>query len=337
MGANNSSNFPVDTDTFTSDDWKEKIAAFQPGGGDVFSTESSEAILVGEIPWAKRFSFIRAVLGYAQIKTLAAGGLNYLSRELPLFHPWYDWMSAHSVSIHPYRPDGSSLKNDPLDPDLSFPYAGYEYAEATIRFKQQPWVFKTDDEVTRATEYDRYCYDPERSAQLEILSQTGKQLTFAEGTASDPLGIALASELSIPISKEQFHYKWMHVPRDWILSGVTGEVGYQAKKITPRLGMLNNAEFLGFRTGTLLLSGVQFERFLWPLRTVGDSPYGYNVTFQFTAFDPDKGAVSSYYGHNLQPWKGDNKWYYATDDGTTGGTPFLPSTDFTKLFEYVND
>jgi len=331
MGANNSDNWAYDPDGFTSDDWKERIAAFQPGGGDVFSLESSEAILVGEIPWDVRFSFIRAVLGYAQLKT--TGGSTILSRELPLYHPWYDWMTAHSVSLHPFRPDGENLKIDPIDPDYSFPYAGYKWAEATIRFKQQPWSFKEDYEVTPATEYNRYCYDPERSSSLEILSQQGVFLKYAEGPSS---GSASKAELANQIYKESFMYKWMHVPRDWILSGDTGNVGYQAKKITPRIGTVNDAEFLGFKAGTLLLQGVQFERFLWPLRTVGDSAYGYNVTFQFSAFDPPKGVVSSYYGHNLQPRPEDKNWYYATDTGGVGGAPLIGTSDFTKLFEYVN-
>jgi hypothetical protein len=354
---NTDANILLEPAPFTRDDWLEAVQPYAPGGGDVFSLENSEAVIVGYIPFAKRWSFIRYVLGTAFV---AADDFNdystyFLSRTPPLEHPWFGWMQAHSVHLQYFAPDGTELKINAFDPDLSFDFANYIEVMATIRFRQLPWVWAADNEID--FEFERMCFDPDRTGNLDILSQAaGEQLTFAETSpaaglvkAGPPAGTKFPTEIGLPIYKEQFNFKWMYVPKDYIMSSVDVDstlvffdIGFSAKKITPRLGTLNDASFLGFAAGTLLLAGVTYERFMWPLRSVDDAPYGYNVTFHFQSFDPVKGKVnfplgaSPFRGHNLQPWRDNGRFYYATYDGTLTGQPFLNSSSFPQLFTYVD-
>lgn len=349
--ANADSNVQLELAPFTRDDWKEAVQIYAPGGGDGFSIESSEATLVGYIPFEKRWSFLRYVLGTAQLAWDDPSDVStyYIARTPALEHPWYGWMQAYGVHLQYFKPDGTELKINAFDPALSFDFANYVKTMATIKFRQLPWEWKADNEVTY--EFERMTYDPSRQGNLEILSQAaGQQLIFAETSpavgpikAGPPANTQFPTEIGLPIYKENFNFKWMYVPKDYVMSStVVGSggyflPGYVAKKITPRLGTLNSVEFLGFPVGTLLLAGVEWERFLWPVRSIDDAPYGYNITFQFQAFDPTKGVSSSFRGHNLMPWRDNGRFYYATYDGTTTGTPFLQSTDFRKLFSYVDD
>lgn len=347
---NDPDNILLEPAPFTRDDWKEAVQPYAPGGGDVFSLESSEAVLVGFIPFAKRWSFVRYVLGTATVnwEDNGAGGRTYfLSRSPAAEHPWFGWMTAHSLHMQYFALDGTELKINAFDPELSFDFANYVKCQATIRYKQLPWEWKADDDVTY--EYERMTWDPDRQGNLEIISRpSDKPLRYAETSATGPRigpgGDAFPGEVGLPIYKEQFNFRWQYVPRTWVMSGPETAVGsgiftdgYMAKKIMPRMATLNDDTFLGFPRGTLILAGVMYERFLWPLRTIDDSPYGYNITFNFQAFDPTKGTpLSTFHGHNLEPWYGDGKYYYCTYDGLTTGQPFLTYTDFKQLFAYVD-
>lgn len=350
----------IDTDpdggAFTREDWKERIAAFMPGGGDVFSNEQSEAVIEGDIPWDVRYSFIRAVLGYST----TVG--HQLVRFLPLFHPWYDFLTAQSVSIVPYQPDTTSaddLKQAAWYPDIAFDQAGYKKARATIRFKQNPWEILDDDQIdvyygTSLKEWERYCYDVHRDGSLEIISQTGRPMKFAEGVAKER-GAYLPTEIGTIAYKDVIEFKWMYVPKEYVC-GVSYPNNLAFLKIDPCVGRLNATEFLGYPRGTLLLNPPRIERFEWPLRVDEDSAYGYHITFPFQHFDPPSGVYPQvYYGHNLLPWGGRNeknqqsdenlygylfgKWFYATNDGrtdTSNSKPLLEYAEFKNMFMHAD-
>lgn len=352
MPANSPSNLLPDFDTFSREDWKERIAAFKPGGGDMFSLESGEAVLVGVIPWAKRYSFILTALGYSYVDQET----HDLRRVLPLFHPWYTFLACVAVDIQPKvptvnedgeDPDALNTKIEAEDPEVSFDYAGYKWADVTIKFSQMPFNYIDDEEGV--AEYERYFCDISRQGSLDVLSlQNGLRLTFAEG----PAGIknnAPATELGVWCYKEILMMKWWYVPFEFIASSsvLEGAPGYDAAKISAAVGCVNRTEIFGFRPGTLLLHPPTFERFLWPLRTAdpNQSAFGVHVHLPFQVFNPEKGVPSSiYYGHNLMPFSGDKdnpdngKWFYATrgDSGSVLNPPFLPTAEFRDMFTYVD-
>ncbi len=341
-GTNDLQNIFLDANEFSAVNWKEAVAGFAPGGGDVFSLENSEAVSVGYIPYNMRGSFVRDVLGISYTETNVILGIYQLHRLAALYHPVYTWMQCHSVHFSYFQPDGSELKLPSQKPGYAFDYAKYQHCQVTLRFKQLPWDYLTDADVSGSGrgEWMRFTYDPDRTGNLDILSQTsGNPLKYAEtGPTGPSVGSSFPSQVGLPVYKENFNFMWMYVPKDYIISAVSGSIsGYGAFKIIQRLGTVNDATFLGYPAGTLLFAGVKFDRFQWPYKTVGLSAYGYNVTFNFQSFDPTKGnGFSSFRGHNLLPYSGDGKWYYATVDGSTGGTPFLRSSDYTKLFEHID-
>jgi hypothetical protein len=353
----------IDTDIggngFTREQWKEKIAGFMPGGGDVFSLDQSECVVQGIIPWDVRYSFILTVLGYAEVEGYS------LTRGVPLEHPWFPWMTAHSVAIHPYQPNSESattLKQEADRPEYAFDQAGYNYAQATIRFKNTPYETWDDDFIDTyedgLAEWQRFCYDATREGSLEIISQTGRKMIFAEGTVGYPKGAELPTEIGTYAYKEVINFRWMFVPREYVCGA--DEENLVLKKIAPCVGKLNETEFLGCEKGTLLLNPPHVERFEWPLRKSASedygmsegSAYGFHITFPFQYFDPPTGVSPQvYYGHNLLPWGGITtdgtaadpatygqyigKWFYATNDGTTVGAnslPLLPYAEFRSMF-----
>lgn len=341
----------IDGDSFTRDDWKERIAAFSPAGPDVFSLDQSEAVLEGDIPWEKRYSFVLTALGYSTT-------VGYqLTRFLPIAHPWYPYLYAHSVSVLGYKvdaTDATTLKQDAIDPATTFDFTGYVKARVTIRFKQQPWEFLDDDEIDAFAEYERYCYDVDREGSLEVISQTGRTMKFAEG-APKTNNAQFPTEIGCFAYKDVINYRWMFVPKEYVC-GTANPDNLAFLKIDPCVGKLNDATFLGYPKGTLLLHPPKVERFLWPLRTSSEtaSAFGYHIIFPFQHFDPPDGVTPQvYFGHNNLPWGGAinstsrvpdttvgiGKFYYATNDGTTGGTgniPLLEYASFPTMFTHAD-
>lgn len=337
--------------TFEYTDWKERVATWKPGGEDVFSVESSEATLTGIVPWNVRSSFIRYVLPFAYVSGFS------LRRESALIHPYYDWLSAHSVSMKPYKPKptdyfdgaGAVIKMPAGDPQYQFETTIYEHVEATIHFRQNPWYHIADEDVDGVTynEWDRYTYDATREGQLDTLQQEGAVLKFAEG---GPVGTQVAGTRVLQKYQDTIHLKWMHVPAEYLFGTSLPTWNLNPSKIQRCIGKVNKYEFLGYAAGTVLLQPPQWERFLWPVRTNDEaqksSLYGYNITFPLTIFDPAKGVpASAYRGFNLFPSAAADAsfglWYYATGGTSAGdpvlGTPFIPSENFAYLFQHNDD
>lgn len=342
--------------SFTRDQWKERIAAFMPGGGDVFSDERSEAVVEGDIPWEVRYSFVRTVLGYAYTNGMQ------LVRQLPIFHPWFETLSAYSVSVLPYQPDSESaetLKQAAWYPDVTFDQAGYKWGRATIRFTNQPYEQLDDDEIDEyyggsLEEWKRYCYDSHREGSLEIISQTGRLMKFAEGPPK-ALGASMPTEIGQILLKDVIEFTWKKVPKEYVC-GTSDPENLALLKIDPCVGKLNATEFLGYPRGTLLLNPVRIVRMEPFLRVADEAAYYFDITFPFQHFDPPSTVNPQVYrGHNLMPWGGrivDNQsaspeeygryfgsFYYATNDGNPTGTeavPLLPYAEFRTMFQHAD-
>jgi hypothetical protein len=341
-----------DGGAFQRTDWKEMIAGWKPGGPDVFGDEQSEAVLVGLIPFELRYSFLRAVLGYSYLE-------NYqLVRILPLRHSWFSWLYATSATIEAIQPDSESaetLKRDAFDPDMEFDFAGYTKAKAVIRFAHLPYEVLDDDEISTygsgLAEWERYCYDAEREGSLEIISQTGRTLKFAEGVipGGAPKGYPFPTEVGTFAYKTALKFVWKKVAREYVCG--TDEFDYSMPKIDAAVGKLNATAFLGYERGELLMNPPTITRFLWPLVTTDTLAYGYDIGFNLQIFRPESGVTpQAYFGHNLMPWGGRindtqsaapntpgiGKWFFATDNGEVtgeGATGQLPYHEFRDCFK----
>lgn len=344
----------VDPDgyTFTRDDWKEALTngGFKQGGPDVFSNDNSEAVLVGYIDWNIRYSFLKSVLGYSYLDNLS------LVRSTPLQHPWFQFLYASSVSIESLQVDSTDLKRDAPDPDKAFDYTGYNKARVTIHFTPSPFPILEDDEIdtynSGNAEWERYFWDADCEGTLQVLSQAGRRLFFAEGDVASPFypkTIPFPTDLGIYAYQTNRKFLWEDVAREYVCGTGASNTAFTMPKIDAAVGCVNATDFLGFKAGTLLMNPPRIIRKQWPLLTNDTSIYKYSVEFNMVYFNPPSGvSPQTYYGHNLQPWGGNTdtngnfappattgigKWFYATNDGTTGGSPLLPTYEFRKCFE----
>lgn len=332
---------------FQYDDWQERVALWKPGGEDVFSVESSQATLTGIIPWDVRASFVRSVLPYAYVNGFS------LVREPALVHPWYDFLTAYSVTLKPFGPTtkdffdgaGKVIKFPAGNPELQFDTTMYQKCEATISFKQQPYIYFEDDLIDNKnySEADRYTWDVSREGTLDTLSMEGITMKFAEGPAGIA-GTTLPGIQSLKKFQETISLKWMFVPAEYIFGTPVGAQSLNPAQINRCIGKVNADTFLGYPPGTLLFQPPTYERFSWPDRSSGgpgSSLYGFHITFSFAHFDPTKGVPASpYRGFNLFPSRNTDatfgKWYYATGGASAGdpvlGTPFIESEYFGYAF-----
>jgi hypothetical protein len=238
-------------------------------------------------------------------------------------------------------------------------WSGYDFALLTILFTQPHYPILSDeyldfrfpplviDGQAYRQEYLRYC---ERLPTIagDILTVESGTFKWAEGGAAPAptVGALLQTPVGQPLTVGDFALIWRQVP----LYGLFSPTTYRADNLVAAENTVNKVDFLGYPAGTLLFAGATFSWNEAPyptgaleqttLSTAPSSPeqpfpsltVDVNLVFKFK--DPPPGASTR--GWNLQPWRGDMKWYLATIDGTAGGTPMLPTYDFRKLFKGCN-
>lgn len=327
-------------DTFTEDDWKELAATVQPGGGDAFTIDSASAALVGIIPARKRRSARNFFLGYSY-----ADSADYaLKRVNPVYHPHYPELVCTSARFQqrdhkagPDADDGFWTKIDSRDVGPLNYQTDYHYATATLEFGQVPCEFAEDDSLTwSGLEYDRSCviFAHTRPA-LEVLSaETDRYITFVEGPVNNPKNKKFPGSINEFLRKTTFSIVWRNVAEAF-----THDYGLP-RKIVEAIGTVNDAEFLGFPAGTLLLQEPEFRRYQQPVFTADrQGLYANDITLPFLHFDPPPSlGAPKYRGHLLFPWVhagstsgGGPGWYSAE---RTDGSPFLPESDFEDIFTH---
>lgn len=276
-------------DTYTQAEWKETIGDQQPGGGETLSLESGTATIVATVPWNKRRSFLRFVLGWSY----ADQGAPYrLRRENPQNHPAFPWLTASNVSfgaIAPLGVDGMGTKVDGVY-SAGLPQAAYQKVIATVQFTDQRCFFLADSYATSAArEAERNTfYDPVPS--VEIISAEGlNNIAFANGPAR---GAAIPAPFGTLMSKMTKTYTWLWVPHEYV-SG-SDPLQFTPTKINNCIGRVNSATFLGHPAGTLLLQAPVFTRFRFPIQTadVFDGFFGWNIRLPLQFFDPPRGGDS---------------------------------------------
>ena len=136
-------------------------------------------------------------------------------------------------------------------------------------------------------------------------------------------------------AKSNLTIKWHAVPHEWLSDN---DQYLYPTKIIERLGMLNDAEFLGLAKGTCLLNAAQFDPVLYPVAPADPAEPlgGWDVTLSLEHFDPTKGVpASEYRGHRVFPYRVDGKWYFANRENNTD--ELLPLTDMYKVFQHWAD
>lgn len=326
-------------DQFTEDDWKELIDDAKPGGEDVFGLGRAEATLVGLIPARKRRSARPFILGFAE----ANPDTFKLRRDLPARHPEYPDMWATGVSFQPINPRGNDENEDnapyrdAFSADFIDRHANYEWAFCTIVFSSLPYDVLDDgfvDDVLEGDESQRFVTRPERTQpSLQLLqAETESYLTFREGAENAPSGKKVPGAIAEYMAHTVYTLAWHMVPADYVMDGLI------PRKILATVGRGNAAEWLGFPPGTLLMEAPEFEKLQFPAAGLtGLEPiFFYTVRLNFKHFDPEKGVPESEYrGHNLMPFSVDGKWYYATRGASISDPAYLPTTDFSIVFDHV--
>jgi hypothetical protein len=337
-----------------------ELSGTQPGGGDSFSLENAEAVLVYLIDWKKARAFIRWVLGFAY----ADKGAPYaMHRENPQIHPRFPWLTASTVSLSSIAPKandqgtGAPKENSPnypavfnLDPNAITKTAYYDSCFCTVRFVQRNWIFRPDTFVTSpANELERNCVITPTPI-VELLNAEGgtSQLLWQEGDAASAnadhpkIDEVLTNIFSTRVAKVRLLVQMMWWPESYLSND---PLTFNPEKLFSCISMVNSKPFLGRPAGTLLCDAPKMERFQFPICTFdGLFPfYGWNITLPLTYFNPKLGVPevgdplandAKARGHRCLPWRGNSLWFGVYRENHS--TRYLDEEDFNVMLEHIN-
>src|SRR5262245_27774220 len=105
---------PADADFDPKTDIQEmfELPGTQPGGGESFTLENGEAVLVYLIDWHKTRSFLKWAVGYAYSDE---GDPYKMYRVNPQYHPRYPWLSVSGVHFSAVAPKSNPLSGVPTN------------------------------------------------------------------------------------------------------------------------------------------------------------------------------------------------------------------------------
>lgn len=331
---NSSSEASFDYDT----DWEEHAGPESAGNIDWGLTDQS-ASLSGWVDYNKMRAAAAYFLGYSWTSTSAFAGYR-LYRKPPYPHPILGpGVSAVAVSaagrgVKSGNAEGEKLQIvSSFDPNIKM--TAYEKALLTITFRSTGRMqFLSDDEITDYNDEWKRWTKIQVVPAIETLTVDGaSQLTFAEGTAGDPNGVAFPAPLPQFVPKATITVTTLGIPHDYLSQD---DLFLYPKHIISLLGCWNTETMFGsFLAGTLLFTSVAFEEmtFPWLNRDLKKGLTGWNMTAIFSHMDPDKGVSGSVYrGHRVFPWRVGTKWYWAT---RSGGADFLPGADLRKIWKHA--
>lgn len=330
----------LEADTFDYEaDWLEVVGDTAPGGGATLSNDGQEATLVGLVPWNKQRSCARWFLGFNY--TEYTGGVYVLRREQPAQHPVFPWLRAATIGFAPLvvkantaNPSNKPYVASPFDEDV---YTGYyEKAVATVRYRNFRCSFGGDATISEGKyEWQRNTVF-DATPKIEAISADGtSNLKFVETDAGGPtLNESFAAPIAALMAKFGLRITWLNVPIEY----VSGDSYYAfPENMLNCLGRLNDASWLdGIPAGTAFLEAVGIQEKTAPIASDDiANPLRYlDIMLDVSYFNPEKGkAASSYRGHNLMPFRGDGKWYYA--ERASSGRPLFQPVDFDQIFEGV--
>lgn len=318
---------------FTFADWRERWGSRGLTSDNIGIDQANSSLLV-ITDWAKRYEAIVRILGVNFVNTnVEEGATPKLVRIRPLQHPTWKWMYATKVlAITGIRPTGKeTVTGTSITQDFYLQeQAKYEKVEFLVNFETLPFDVNgpSDTPPSQWLESDQYTsldFEPVE----EALQGLQGSMKFAEGT---PFGKSFPQTIGFIYSKMNVRLTWYRVPEDFIFENGA------PRKLLNAIGKLNKRGFKGFDPYTLRCKPQRITRYPSPISQFfsGRTDWLYDVEFNLEYFNPENGHPDSVYGgHNLLPYKGDRKFYYATDDGTTTGKPIFETTPFSNMFSYV--
>lgn len=344
-----------------------------------FSTGGGAATVEYIIPAANLTGFISNILG-----NVSKAGDGSLKRTLPAAHPYFDWLYASEISnIEGLSPSGvyDASKYQRITQTHFKDVAAYRFYKMTVNFQPRPYLIIDDANLKSyrqtipeyldlnnppahtdfldCVEYMRFV-ELTMEPNAEFLTTAVNTFVFSSPATGGayPNGKPVANQngggINMLVSKPTVKITWYFVPYQAVFS----------RNIQDGMGKVNQNRFFDFEAGTLLLTGVESNKYSPPYQNVAQSPIStYNrpettrlcdITFIFKLFEPkisDLGSLpdddpgmfpdgfttSGYaipYGHNLVPWPSDLKYYYAriADDKLLPGRPIYISYPMEKLF-----
>ncbi len=340
--------------------WREYISRDGSTYDESWASDSSQVSMTIDIYWTDRAQARREILGYSKrVGTL-------LSRQLPMRHPFWDWMYATKIS----SARGLAFQDKYIGP--GGPTSSYAFERLTIVFSALPFDVLSDQQISsKAGEWNRFVIKTRR-VNTEFAASDRSQFMYSTlaGAISGPYdgksgpfnvytaGSAPTSQplfkgsVGIKISKVNLQWKWMYVADNFIFNNERS-----AAKIEPCIGCVNSDTALdssdggGYSAGTLLLDSVEFEPVIAPcsptvmgLAAAGVPPRMWNVLFNLIYFNPPKDSdwTTTKYGHLLVPGNANPNgyWYPAEsvgpyNDGAVTGSPIYQSRTFSTMFTAV--
>jgi hypothetical protein len=279
----------------------------------------------------------------------------FLNRTLPKQCPAYGMQHLYVNRVTSIKPMHWKSKDLVSVGSGLGRFSGYDYAILTILFTQPHYPILSDgwlDFHFPPVNIGGTFYRQEWLRWMErcptvagdILTVEAGTFKWAEGGAAPAptVGALLQTPVGQPLTVGDFALIWRQVP----LYGLFSPDTFRPENLIAGVNTVNAVEFLGYPAETLLFVGGTFAWNETPypasalgqsvLQTAPSSPeqpfpsLTVDATLVFKFKDPPPGAATR--GWNLQPWRGDMKWYRATIDGTAGSTPMLPVYDHRKLF-----
>jgi hypothetical protein len=351
---------PAYTDPVTGvKDWDEQADGIQPGSGMEFARDDAVATLNAEVPTAKVYAAIMAILGYAWADAVPPYAMH---RVNPMCHPDHSGLRAVSVNVIGKNPLGKLVAGSvparysaskPATIAGTFPErTNFSRTVFSVRFRHNPYPFMSDADLVAGGlgEIYRNCSVFQTTEPtVDILAAGSKDfLKWADSPA--PLGATPligtnnnldGGRFSLPIPKAVFGLVWHHVPYDFIAAP------YLPSKFLKCMGKVNgplptSPPWLGiFPPGTLRMEAPHITRAIQSHidTTGGIIPFCADITIPFTFVDPEMAllvasATPSFRGWNALPWEETAKFYAVCRSGDTSKSLF-EYADFDTVFKHV--
>lgn len=340
--------------------WEEAVEGIEPGQAS-FSTDggggkTATYWLTPETPDDLQTA-ITDILGDTEIEA----GDGRLTRALPKAHPQYPWLYAQAISsVKGYGITPQDLPSDLQDanpelecPTLASQYVWYRKYAYTIDFRPRPYAVTSDAEInvyegawfdydgveqefTYADEWTRYTYTTVLPAADFITAQQGEMAFVTTGNVK-PGGRTYAAAPRMYLPNLQVKMLWQAVPYRYIYS--------ENSILRDAIGTINQNAWNGYGAGDLLFLGFTPTPYtpivpdLVENATVNgksifstDRLCNLELNFLWTTrqtraenlpSEPPGGNRNHVIGgHNLLPWLGSRRFYYAVSTGQAeGGLP----------------
>lgn len=347
-----------------------ELSGMQPGGGDTFSIDAAEGVLVFIIDWRKARAFVRWCLGF----DYADRGYPYrLHRENPQRHPRHPKLYAKTVSLSSVAPKandqgtGTPQAKSPNYPAVFVEQGSvgkmsyYEACFCTVRYDRPNYDILPDSYLGNiaqplanpASELNRNFVGTSQP-QVELLSAEGGQAQFvwSETRVASPGGEAgpgllstVANSFAIRISRTKFLLQLFRWPETY-LSRNSFIPFYE--NIEKCIGKVNSVPFLNLPAGTVRLDAPTTERFQYPVSTYNGTGafWGVNMTIPITYFNPtnlgvpdtnplDSGKAR---GFRVYLHSASRRWYGIQGQDTTDSLLKWPieEADLNQIFKHVS-